>query len=470
MRLKNTQKIRNMKKILLLCLTFVSYFAEAQNGLECLVLEKYYVSNANDATVNSVGGVLPVGSVTYRLYADMLPGYKFQAVYGVDVAPAGPSAGDHLLRLQTSTLFFNNEDRGDIVPSFTKARCADNTVMLDSWLSVGAACSGNYGILKSQDNGVANVVNGDGVLQNNDPSAGIPLTQQDGLIAGTPGSVTKVGIDSIAEFFNNQNNGTNGPLFATYNGSWACLGGCSGPDTTDNKVLIAQITTDGVFSYELNIQIGAPNGAVERYVAKDPVGDEISLDCLSDTLGLVVTTPPTVSITSPASGSTYTVGDSVNITASASASGANITSVEFFVDGNLIGTDNTAPYSIKWLGAFGAHDLTAKATDSNNGQATSSIITINGLVTGVDDILSSIPAFDVYPVPAQQQVTLKIKNAAIADAVVFVYDLIGNELIKQNLKSHSQTLDLSGFSAGEYLVKITANGLSSIKRILKFRP
>ncbi|MFM7079386.1 MAG: hypothetical protein ACKOYC_06305, partial [Bacteroidota bacterium] len=56
-------------------------FANAQ-GLEGIVVEKYYISNANDQSVNSLGGVLPVGSVTYRVYADLAASYQFQAVYG----------------------------------------------------------------------------------------------------------------------------------------------------------------------------------------------------------------------------------------------------------------------------------------------------------------------------------------------------------------------------------------------------
>ncbi len=456
-----------MKRLLLVVLALLNLVSRSQNGLECLIVEKYYVSNENDTVVNSIGGKLPVGSVTYRLYADMLPGYKFQAVYGVDVAPTGASQGDHLLRLQTSTLFFNNEDRGDIVPSFTKVRCADNTVMLDSWLTVGAACSGHYGILKTQDNGISNVVNGDGVLQNNDIAAGIPLTQQDGLLAGSPGSVTKVGIDSVSEVFNNQNDGTNGPLFATLNGSWACLGGCTGPDTTDNKLLIAQITTDGVFSYELNIQIGAPNGDVERYVAKDPVGNEILLDCLSDTLG-VVTTPPSVSITSPLSGVTYTVGDSINIIATAAATNANILNVEFFVDGNSIGTDNTSPYSIKWLGTFGSHDLSARAKDSNNAQATSSIVTVTGLISAISEMNDLIPTFDIFPVPAHHQIRLKLKNTNENNAEVQIYDLMGAQHISATIKNSIEDIDVSDLSSGEYFVKVITNGFSSVKRIMKY--
>lgn len=462
-----------MKKILLGALLLLNGYLQAQNGLECIVVEKYYVSNANDTAVNSTGGVLPVGSVTYRIYADMLQGYTFQAAYGVDAAPTGApgtiSSGDHELRLQTSTLFFNNQDRGATSPTFAKSRCADNTVMLDSWLSVGAACSGNYGILKSADNGVANVVNGDGVLQNNDALAGIPLTTQDGLIAGTPGTVTEVGITNDILVFDNQNDGTNGPLFSTYNGSWACLGGCSGPDTIDNKVLIAQITTDGIFTYELNIQIGTPGGGIERYVARNPVGAEISLPCLIDTFGIPSTVIPTVSITSPASGSTYTVGNTVNIAATAATSAGTISQVEFFIDGSSIGIDNNAPYTATWTGTFGAHDLTAKATNSQGGQATSSIITINGLVSGIND-LDATSLFSVYPVPAKNQLHVQLVNANgnSATTTYAIYDVVGTLLLHNAITKQNEMIDISSIAAGEYFIKVSADGFTSTKKISKF--
>ncbi len=261
-----------MKKLTLIFLfTSSIFFLHAQNGLENVIVETYYISDANDTMANIDGGVLPVGSVTYRIYADLLPGYKFQAGYGVP---------GHECRFETSTLFFNNEDRGNTTPIYTKAQSDDNTVMLDSWLSVGAACSGYFGILKSEDDGVNTNVNSYSpqVLQNNDALAGIPVSVQDGLIQITgriPEPVTEVGISIPIEVFNNQNDGTNGPVFSTDNGSWAALNGSVGPDSATNKVLIAQITTDGVFSFKLNIQIGTPTGGVENYVAENPVGNEI---------------------------------------------------------------------------------------------------------------------------------------------------------------------------------------------------
>ncbi|MFM7078944.1 MAG: T9SS type A sorting domain-containing protein, partial [Bacteroidota bacterium] len=175
-----------------------------------------------------------------------------------------------------TTLFFNNEDRGAPFPTFSKNFCDDNTVMLDSWVSVGAACANNFGVLKVNDDGVATVVNNDGVLQNNDPLMGIPLTQQDGFLAGVPQPVTAVNITALEAMLDAQNDGTNGPLFSTNNGSWASLNGSTGADPLVNHVLLAQITTDGVFSFKLNLQIrNTTTLQVENYVAQNPVGNEI---------------------------------------------------------------------------------------------------------------------------------------------------------------------------------------------------
>ena len=255
-----------MKKLLLSALLFTAFNSNAQQGLENIIVETYYISDANDTTVNADGGILPVGSVTYRIYADMLPGYRFQAVYGIP---------GHEMRIETSTLFFNNEDRGATTPTYTKTHAKGNTVMLDSWLSVGAACVGNYGVLKANDDGVATVINDDNVLQSANVGAGIPLNVEDGLMIGTPEPVTIVGISTEIAMFDNQNDGTNGPVFATSNGSWASLLGSVGPDTVENKVLIAQITTDGTFCYKLNVQLGTPTLGVENYVADSAVANEI---------------------------------------------------------------------------------------------------------------------------------------------------------------------------------------------------
>ena len=75
-----------MKKILFsLCLVFLVLAAKAQTGLDGIYVEKYYVSNAADEAGSA--GTLPVGSVTWRIYADMAPGYYLLQVYGIPTHP-----------------------------------------------------------------------------------------------------------------------------------------------------------------------------------------------------------------------------------------------------------------------------------------------------------------------------------------------------------------------------------------------
>ena len=255
----------------------------AQHGLEKVIVEKYYVSNAADSATSV--GILPVGSVTYRIFLDMLPGYKFQMAYG---------SPQHELSINTTTSFFNNEDRGGTTPTYTKTQAKNNTVMLDSWLSAGAACSGNLGILKSEDDSVATIVNADGILQNADTSAGIPLNFQDGLIVGTPGVFGTVGIDSVLAVFDATSQ--LGNSFTIHSGAWFCLAGAIGPKT-DNKLLIAQLTTKGQLSFKLNIQIGTPDGGIEKYVWDSPVDtSEIQLASLSYTSPIDTVIIPPVNV------------------------------------------------------------------------------------------------------------------------------------------------------------------------------
>src|SRR5688500_10482773 len=75
--------------------------------------------------------------------------------------------------------------------------------------------------------------------------------------------------------------------------------------------------------------------------------------------------PPTVSITAPAPGATFTAGSSVTLTADAADSDGSISKVEFFEGSNLIGTDTASPFSVDWANVLaGFYSVTAKATDN----------------------------------------------------------------------------------------------------------
>jgi hypothetical protein len=78
-------------------------------------------------------------------------------------------------------------------------------------------------------------------------------------------------------------------------------------------------------------------------------------------------TPPTVALTAPANGTSVALGSIVNLAANASDSdpGGTIAKVEFFADGQKIGEDWSAPYTLAWAPtAAGSPSLTARATDN----------------------------------------------------------------------------------------------------------
>jgi hypothetical protein len=263
-----------MKKIFIfLSLFCVSIMARSQGiGLEDIIVEKYYVSDANDEMAED-GGPLPAGSITYRIFVDMAPGWKLQQVL------ADPDNG-HALEISTTTSFFNNNDRGQkLATSISDSYLDDNTVMLDSWITMGGASAGKFGVLKADDTDGA-IVNSDGFLQNEDARAGIPIKTKDGMIPMTPDVPMLIGLDAALSVFYDVNAG---PKFYTDDGLWAVLSGVSGP-TPENRVLIAQVTTSGTLSFKLNILIRRDSDLkIEKYVHSDPVGTEILCEkCKSD--------------------------------------------------------------------------------------------------------------------------------------------------------------------------------------------
>ncbi|HSH67663.1 MAG TPA: Ig-like domain-containing protein [Bacteroidia bacterium] len=90
-----------------------------------------------------------------------------------------------------------------------------------------------------------------------------------------------------------------------------------------------------------------------------------------------VNSPPTVSITSPANGDYFSLGNPISISADAMDSDGVLSNVEFFANNTSIGIDVTAPYEITWPGIAGLVTLYAKATDNDCATTTSDSIQIS---------------------------------------------------------------------------------------------
>jgi hypothetical protein len=221
------------------------------------------VSDANDATDVSGGGV-PVGSTTYRIYVDLKPGTILKRIYG---------DANHPFSISSSEVFFNNILDGQTFgKDFIKGRYLENTVALDTWLTLGQTAKQGikyyYGILKDQDTdgsfvGGANNDGGSalvasGLMINEDPTCGIPLTAADGMdtLNSAPSNWQHFGLQDFISGADSTIFGSLVPKYSFESSNFALS--CSGVQGTvadSNQVIIAQLTTLGDISFKLNITV-----------------------------------------------------------------------------------------------------------------------------------------------------------------------------------------------------------------------
>ena len=240
---------------------FAGHYVSAQ--LEKVIIEKYYTSDANDATDVSGGGV-PEGSVTYRIYVDLKPGTVLKRIYG---------DANHPFSISSSEVFFNNILDGQTFgKDFIKGRYLENTVALDSWLTLGQTAKQGvkyyYGILKNQDTDGSFVggINNDGgsasvasgLLINEDPTCGIPLTISDGMdtLNSAPNNWYSSGILDFVSGIDTTMFGSVTPRNSFESNAFELS--CSGVQGTvadSNQVIIAQLTTLGDLTFKINITV-----------------------------------------------------------------------------------------------------------------------------------------------------------------------------------------------------------------------
>lgn len=216
-------------------------------GLEGIIVEPYYIHSGHACNDDTLETLKP-GFVTYRVFVDMAPGYRLQAIFGIE---------GHPFMIKTSTTFYNQITLG----SKAGIDIADDdlnkcNVAFDTWMTLGAASKKNMGVLKEEDT--------DGSILDYDA-----LEKQDGMARSDS-------IQPIKYFVNDYtfNNNEGSAAYMMKDGVFAVYKGVMGL-SEDNYVLISQITTDGAISLSINLQIISPEGSVIKYVAENPSGHEI---------------------------------------------------------------------------------------------------------------------------------------------------------------------------------------------------
>lgn len=245
-----------------LLLSSVQYKVFSQ--LEKVIVEKYYISDTNDAT-DTLGGGLPIGSTTYRIYVDLAPGSVLKKIYG---------DANHPFSIQSTAPFFNHKSDGQtFAKDYIKNRYLEGTVALDTWLTLGQTTKTQagktyVGVLKNQDvdGSFIGGVNNDGgselistgLLLNNDVNAGIPLTQSDGMdtMVTIPSNWSSFG---LLDFSSGNDSTMFGSLQSNLgfvsNDFYLVSSGIKGLIPDSNQILIAQLTTTGELSFNLNIEV-----------------------------------------------------------------------------------------------------------------------------------------------------------------------------------------------------------------------
>jgi hypothetical protein len=446
-----------MKNILILVFTLLVAFANAQEAIRKVIVETYYVADGNDAT-DTTGGKLESGYKTYRVYIQMKPGCKLLSLYG---------GADNALKISSTSAFFNNIDFGkSFGKDFNKSNYSKNTTAIDTWLTLGQttkkAASTYFGILKSQDTDgsfIGGVYNDGGsaevaagLLTNNDPEAGIPLTVADGMdtLANVESNWVSHGFIDLVSGEDSTIFGSvkTGSEFISYD-AFLSNTGVMGVNADSNQVLVAQLTTKGEISFELNVKVYDPEAAYgynTYYVAR-------GVDTINES---------DKSITSVSSFLKYPASCGCNdpnfLEYNKQYVCGNMDSCKTRIvlgctDTNACNYDPAANYNIQYLCCY-----PGKCYDRDISLACPS-----------DD---PILRLDIYPNPAVSQTTIKA-GSVIEDKETWyiVYNYSGKVVLEKSLGKIngiiSDELDLANFEPGLYLVRLYSGTSTDSRMFIK---
>jgi cellulose 1,4-beta-cellobiosidase len=157
--------------------------------------------------------------------------------------------------------------------------------------------------------------------------------------------------------------------------------------------------------------------------------------------------PPTATLTSPANGASFAQGATVPLAATASDPDGSISRVEFLVDGNLVATDTTAPYTASATGlAAGTHTARAVAFDNGSPQLSgqSALVTFSVSGGGTPSITATPGSLGVNE-GGSGQVTFRLSQAPSGTVTVSLA-LAGDPSISRTPASLS--FNSTNFSTG----------------------
>jgi RHS repeat-associated protein len=135
------------------------------------------------------------------------------------------------------------------------------------------------------------------------------------------------------------------------------------------------------------------------------------------TVQVVDNAAPVIRLTSPLNNAAYAVNAPIELAVTASDADSGIVKVDFFDGATLLATVTQAPYTWRWSGALpGSHAITARATDSQGAQTTSTAITVTVAANAPPTVSITAPSNEaIFAAPAG---IIIIADAADSDGAI----------------------------------------------------
>jgi len=173
----------------------------------------------------------------------------------------------------------------------------------------------------------------------------------------------------------------------------------------------------------------------------------------SEPVPINVNAPPSVTLTAPATGASYTGPADIALSADATDSDGSIAKVDFFHGTTLIGSAASAPYSMTWSTvAPGNYSITAVATDNQGAATSSGILHIN--VNARPTVALTAPNTGTrYTAPA----TIALHaNAADSDGTIAKVDFFQGTILLGTAATAPYSVSWTNVAAGLYTITAVA--------------
>ncbi|HVU24052.1 MAG TPA: Ig-like domain-containing protein [Opitutus sp.] len=167
---------------------------------------------------------------------------------------------------------------------------------------------------------------------------------------------------------------------------------------------------------------------------------------------VVAGTAPTVTLANPSIDGAVRVGNTVALSAVTSGGNGPIKAVQFFVNGSLLGSDNSAPYSVSWTPATpGNYQILAVATDSAGVSAVSTPLIVPVLANGAPSVLMLTPA-DGATASAGLPLTLTANATDVDGTVVGVRYFVNGNIVGDTATAAPFAVTWTPTATGTYAI------------------